>query len=61
VTATPFAPETGRKEKKILSNSGNETVFRGSFQLSRLIFPGEGKRLEAVAESGLFAKSTEFV
>jgi hypothetical protein len=49
----------GQKEKKNLSTSGNKAVFRGSVQFLRLIFPGGGKQPEAVAESGLFAKSTE--
>jgi hypothetical protein len=35
----PRTPETGRMEKKKSLASGNEAVFRGSFQLSRLIFP----------------------
>jgi hypothetical protein len=41
------------------SASGNEAVFHGSVQFLRLIFPGGGKRPEAVAESELLAKSTE--
>jgi hypothetical protein len=48
----------GWNEKKNLSASGNEAVFRGSFQLLRLIFPGGGKRQAAVAEFGRFATAT---
>jgi hypothetical protein len=36
-------PKTDRNEKKNLSLSGNEAVFRGSFQLLRSIIPGRVK------------------
>jgi hypothetical protein len=42
-----------------MSSTGNEAVFHGSFQTSRLIFPGGGKRLGEMAESGLIAMATK--
>jgi hypothetical protein len=38
-----YDPKTDRNEEKNLSLSGNEAVFRGSFQLLRLILPGRVK------------------
>jgi hypothetical protein len=38
-------PKTDRNEKKNLSLSGNDAVFRGSFQLLQLILPGRVKAL----------------
>src|ERR1035441_8271338 len=49
----------GTKKEEYMSSTGNEVVFHGSFQTSRLIFPGGGKRLGEMAESGLIAMATK--
>ena len=53
------APKTGRRGKKEPAASGNETVFRGSVQPLRAVFPGRGERPGPRIESGLLRVESE--
>jgi hypothetical protein len=51
--------EMVRRTQKKLFSTGNGTVFRGSVQHLRVIFPGQGERLRVLTNSRQVGKESK--